>query len=837
MRTRIFFIFLFCNILLPHQSLLASAPEEVPSSVQNQQPVQEQPQKSNGEQKTTIIQFYTWSAMLPNQLINLQSDLSAEQSSTLQNKVFPEITADARDLQWDVTMALSTPNPQKYMVDNFQFRFSRLQNQIAKIEKPLTDSITRLSTWRNDWYKKKEQLKDFSEMPTLSLAMAIEEQQKLRQVIDEAIKIIENQLAPTLAMGKEVANFQVRLHTILNELQKLNAAVLKTSTQKTAPSILSAKFYRQINANLFIDTYSNSKQFLLQHLASLKNIWDLALAGCFVFAIFCIVIYRSRHFVAASSRWYPFASCPLATGVFIVTSSYKILNKQIYNNFGEQWDQILTILSLIAVYRLVRYLVDEKWKIMLFSRLAFFMVIFMVIATLQLPQFLMLLFVVGASFAALMIYIYQLHIKCQSNWQLFARRSWGILPILIILASLTGYDQFALVAFTTLMTSFAVVLIVWMLYHLNSAFLELVLKITPFALLRENMSVIVKSLQPFIAIGHITIVIGLLAVIWDISPSLNASLQDLTALGFDFGGFHVSPGVLLTIFAVLYGTTLISKAIQAVLLKEILPHYKAEKGVQLSITRLVHYAILTIGFLVMLNFLGFDIKQLTLLGGALGVGIGFGLQAIVNNFVSGLILLFERPIKVGDTIQVGTELGEVRKLGLRATIIQTFDNAEIVVPNADLVTGQVTNWTLGERKVRVRIPVGVAYGTDVSKVLEILKACADTHPMVLNTPTPIALFLAFGASSLDFELRAWIPEFLDKTIAISELNQSIESEFAINNIEVPFLQTDLHIRSVDAAAAMALSGKQFTQNADKYEGDPAKDMPGGKTEKPQEAPA
>lgn len=209
----------------------------------------------------------------------------------------------------------------------------------------------------------------------------------------------------------------------------------------------------------------------------------------------------------------------------------------------------------------------------------------------------------------------------------------------------------------------------------------------------------------------------------------------------------------------------------------------------------------------MLNFLGFDIKQLTLLGGALGVGIGFGLQAIVNNFVSGLILLFERPIKVGDTIQVGTELGEVKNLGLRATIIQTFDNSEIVIPNGDLVTGQVTNWTLAERKVRVKIPVGVAYGSDVSKVLETLQACAEQHPMVLGTPKPTALFLAFGASSLDFEVRFWIPEFLDKLTATSELNQAIESEFAINSIEIPFPQTDLHIRSIDSAAATALHGQ------------------------------
>jgi len=192
------------------------------------------------------------------------------------------------------------------------------------------------------------------------------------------------------------------------------------------------------------------------------------------------------------------------------------------------------------------------------------------------------------------------------------------------------------------------------------------------------------------------------------------------------------------------------------------------------------------------------------------VGIGFGLQTIVNNFASGLILLFERPVKLGDTIEVGMQLGEVKKLGLRSTIIRTFDNAEIVIPNSDLIAGQVTNWTLAERKARVKIPVGVAYGSDIPKVLEILLTVAGEHPMILTTPAPKALFLAFGASSLDFELRVWIADFSDRRQVLSELNQEINSEFADAGIEIPFPQTDLHLRTVDDAAAEALRSPATT---------------------------
>jgi small-conductance mechanosensitive channel len=240
------------------------------------------------------------------------------------------------------------------------------------------------------------------------------------------------------------------------------------------------------------------------------------------------------------------------------------------------------------------------------------------------------------------------------------------------------------------------------------------------------------------------------------------------------------------------------------MMKEVLPRYKADIGVQISINRLIHYAVLTLGCIILLRVLGFGLSQITILGGALGVGIGFGLQAIVNNFVSGLILLFERPVKVGDMIEVGDEIGEVKQLGLRATTVQTFDNAEIVIPNSELITGSVTNWTLAEKKIRVRVPVGVAYGSDIEKVLKILLSCAEANPLVLGTPRPLALFLAFGASSLDFELRVWISDFNDKLTVLSELNQDIESEFQLADIEIPFPQADIHLRSIDHDAATLL---------------------------------
>jgi small-conductance mechanosensitive channel len=184
--------------------------------------------------------------------------------------------------------------------------------------------------------------------------------------------------------------------------------------------------------------------------------------------------------------------------------------------------------------------------------------------------------------------------------------------------------------------------------------------------------------------------------------------------------------------------------------------------------------------------------------GALGVGIGFGLQTIVNNFVSGLILIFERPIKVGDAIETPDYFGRVRRIGIRASVIRSYDGAEIVVPNGELISKAVTNWTGTDENRRLDIPIGVAYGTDPEQVLEILRGVARAHPRVADVPPPDAQMIRFGDSSLDFQLRAWCVMEHRVDVA-SDLHVAINRELAAAGISIPFPQRDLHIKPEGAA--------------------------------------
>ena len=217
---------------------------------------------------------------------------------------------------------------------------------------------------------------------------------------------------------------------------------------------------------------------------------------------------------------------------------------------------------------------------------------------------------------------------------------------------------------------------------------------------------------------------------------------------------------------------------------------------------------------MVLAALGVGLREITIIAGALGVGIGFGLQGIVNNFVSGLILLFERPVKVGDFIQLGEQWAEIKKIGLRATVVETLDRSEIVVPNSDLVSNQVVNWTLSNRMLRIVVPVGVEYGSDVPLVMETLKEAAMASSKVMRLPEPQVLFVNFGESSLDFQLRVWISNIDDRFSVKSQLHQEVDRRFREAGIVIAFPQRDLHLRSVDKSAPANLSGTNLKSDED-----------------------
>ncbi len=230
--------------------------------------------------------------------------------------------------------------------------------------------------------------------------------------------------------------------------------------------------------------------------------------------------------------------------------------------------------------------------------------------------------------------------------------------------------------------------------------------------------------------------------------------------------------------------------------ERILTNTGLDLGARHAVGTITRYIVLIIGFVVIMQTAGINLTTLNVLAGAVGIGVGFGLQNIVGNFISGLVIMFERPIKVGDRIEVGDVSGDVMEIGARSTKVLTNDDITVIVPNSKFITENVVNWKYNDDKLRFKIPVGVAYGSDARLVEKVLLEVAKENVDVLSQPEPGVRFLGFGDSSLSFELRCWSRTLVTKpNKLISALNFAIYDKFAEHKIQIPFPQRDLHIRS------------------------------------------
>ena len=240
----------------------------------------------------------------------------------------------------------------------------------------------------------------------------------------------------------------------------------------------------------------------------------------------------------------------------------------------------------------------------------------------------------------------------------------------------------------------------------------------------------------------------------------------------------------------------IEKIIRERVIMRIFDKTEFPEALEYGIARILGYVFMVIGFYMAFQIVGIDLSSLTIIAGGISVGVGFGLQNIINNFVSGIIIFAEQPIAIGDRVEVSGIAGRVVKISLRSTMVETSDNITMIVPNADFISQTVTNWSYSDPKVRIRIPVGVAYGTDPKEVEKLLLEVAEEDSRTLKDPKAKVIFRAFGASSLDFELAAWTQEMSTRpTSYISGMNFAIEKKLRENGIEIPFPQQDLHIRS------------------------------------------
>lgn len=492
-----------------------------------------------------------------------------------------------------------------------------------------------------------------------------------------------------------------------------------------------------------------------------------------------------------------------------------ILTAQALLEAPPPWLVVLTWALLpYLLYQVVKtyQLPNQASKFLLKLFIAF--ALLKIVEAVDLPMVLYRIFL--ASFAglvgvySLLRHRYALKHQLGSVWKHWVAVPVGIAFLLALVVELAGYHLLASWLIQGMIKSafliFALIFFRHFSYDLLNFFSHLPF-LDSLRFINRHRAALLQQLSRVLQVLMIVAAVLILPTLWQLYPNMGAAAEHILSWGVTIGEKRITFQDLLEAVLFFYAAHLVAFFLCALLQDEVYPRKQIERGVANSINSLVRYSLWFIGITIAFFALGFELKQLALIAGALSVGIGFGLQNIVNNFVSGIILLFERPVKVGDLLEVGDEWGEVEKVGLRSTIIRTYSKTQLIIPNSEFITQKVTNLTLSDPDYRILIPVGIAYGSDTKKAQAAMLKIVQEHPLVKKHPQPLVLFDEFGNSSLNFKIYLWVTDAAKKFVVISDILFAVDQAFRELGVEIPFPQRDLHLRSVSEGSLKDLNPK------------------------------
>ncbi|MGB7903363.1 MAG: mechanosensitive ion channel domain-containing protein [Steroidobacteraceae bacterium] len=389
--------------------------------------------------------------------------------------------------------------------------------------------------------------------------------------------------------------------------------------------------------------------------------------------------------------------------------------------------------------------------------------------------------------------------------------AWAAVAALLtaIVANIVGNVSLAEMLTGAVLDSAYVGLALYAGANVVSSILSLLLarrEMTRFRVITQHAGPLLASITTLVMYAALAAWIVVMLNEFRIARPIFGTARAIITHPLEVGQISVTLGSILLFMVSVYVAFWVAHTVRVVLRDEVLLTMDLPRGVGNSISTLSYYGLVLIGLLVALAAAGFEVSQFALVFGALGIGIGLGLQNVVNNFVSGLILMFERPIQPGDVVEVSGTSGTVRDIGMRATTLTTFEGADVVVPNGTLLSEKLINWTLSDMNRRIDVEVGVAYGSDPRRVLALLREVAQGTPGISAAPVPAIVFKGFGASSLDFSIRAWTNDFGDWVTIRTEMTARVYEALAKEGIEIPYPQQNIHIRSVSPEIGRQFAG-------------------------------
>ena len=746
---------------------------------------------------------------LTGRLATLENRIKDGPDISVVEKKYDEIEANLKDYAGQLQRLKDSKGYKYNKLVDFREAIKQKNEFFEKFRKPVSLAIRQLGAWRKEWVAEK---KRWNEWQSSLIKEGVYDQlkptfEKANNIIDTALNLIIPHLEAMLTVHQKAGNIKTKINALAVELDGLIGNKRRNALLHASPPMFSPQYFSQFGSELWYAAQKSLHeiQWTGTRFFSRQG-WIVLLQG-FLSLVVIIAVFRKRQVLNDSKRWWFLAARPFSAGFFLGIMMTLLFYE--HARAPDTWRLVNTLVAGISFARISGVLIETSWKRHFIYGLMIVFILTRLMYVLSLPLPLFRLYIVLGALVALFFCLRWAGESDRHKGSAFytwSLRLGSLFFVIIIIMALWGKAALAEHLFVSLIRSIAIGLTTVLFMHMIRGGLEWVFHDSPLRrakVLYSNADSVIRRVAFFISI----IIWGLVLLpsiflIWGVYDSLEEAMKGLLTLGFNLGSQRISLGLVIASAGILYGSFLISWILQKLLMDEVLVKRQVERGIRFSIGRLVHYVLLFVGFLLALSTLGVDFTKLTIVLSALGVGIGFGLQGVVNNFVSGVILLFERPVRVGDYVELGGQWSQVKRIGIRSTTVQTFDLSDVIIPNADLISNQVTNWTLSNRKARVTIRVGVAYGSDVPLVMETLMACAEANSMVDKTFEPQVLFMSFGESSLDFILRVRILDADYRLRVTSELHQEIDRSFREAKIEIAFPQRDVHLRSLDESVIL-----------------------------------
>ena len=729
---------------------------------------------------------------------SIETALSTDQTTATIEKRLPSLTHEVELRSAEMAKFLTGVIPlellysMEIVLQRYRDQLSSWNHDLTERSKILDDQIARLDALDRIW-------KATLQVPELSKA-APEIPQRVRGIIDlisRTQQAAESLRQRDLILQGHVLEATSRLQAIAPAFEQAQANAAKNLFVQDSPPLwrVGVEQPREDSRASLIPPASVA--LLKTYIRRERAILYIHAAVIFFLFLFLSWLRRGvekwTQEEPSLRRQAPIFNLPVSTAV---TLSFLIFGS-VYSMAPFLLRAVLWGVLLIFITLILRRLVDRALFPMLNALIVLYFVDQLRLLTTLLPLFSRLVFAAemlgGTLFLIWMIWTKHLPSAADNTTKLSA----GVVRLIIkiglivfpvtLLANVFGYLNFANLLGGGAIRSAYVGAVVYTALRIVEGLIIIALGTRPLSLMR-----VVRLNRPLLQ-RRICALAALLAFMYWASLTLNffglrtqliTGIGEVLAAHLGIGALDISLQQVLVFLVTVLAAFALSRFLRFLLEEDIYYHWHFARGIPQAISTMVHYAVLLIGFFLGLAVLGVDLTKVTILAGAFTVGVGFGLQTVINNFVCGLILLFERPIKVGDIIQIDTDIGEVRRIGIRACIIRTTDGSEVIVPNGTIIANKVTNWTLSDRYRAIEVPVTVARGAAPNHVLEVLKRVAADQPGIAKEPAPQAYVVSFGSAAVSFNLRAWTDQYENWIQARSNLAVAVDEALVREKIAV-----------------------------------------------------